>query len=545
VSERRGARVSLLLLGLAATWLLLLGFRGLFNPDEGRYAEIPREMLASGDWVIPHLDGLVYIEKPPLQYWATALGYVLFGQTDWSARLYTGLSGLATVLLTAAFARRLWGPAAGWRSGIMLGSSLIIMLLSHQLTLDMSLTLYTTLTLVAFCIAQDASTEPRHRARWMWLAWTGAAAAFLTKGLIAGVLPILTLMLYSVLQRDFGVWRRLGIAGGLPLFLLLAAPWFVLIQHRLPQFFDFFVVREHFQRFATRVEDRYQPWWFFLEILAIGCLPWIAPTVRALLTGWRASRPSGSFDARRLLWVWSIVVLVFFSASDSKLIPYILPMFPALALLTGTAPEERLRRDLRATALGLIAAAGVFAVGAALLPRFLHDPARAPYFLDIRTPLVLIAVTLVIGGCAARLQRGSSLALTSTIGASSYAAFAGVLWAASLLTPVYSGATLMPQLRPLLAPETPIYSVRTYDQSLTFYLQRTVTLVDWRGELDFGLTLEPHKGIASLDSFMTRWRAEGQALAVMEPDTYAQLQAAQLPMVLRASVPHELVVSRR
>ncbi len=545
MSERRGARVSLLLLGLAATWLLLLGFRGLFNPDEGRYAEIPREMLVSGDWVIPHLDGLVYIEKPPLQYWATAIGYVLFGQTDWSARLYTGLSGLATVLLTAAFARRLWGPAAGWRSGIMLGSSLIVMLLSHQLTLDMSLTLYTTLTLVAFCIAQDAGTEPRHRTRWMWLAWTGAAAAFLTKGLIAGVLPMLTLALYSVLQRDFGVWRRLGIAGGLPLFLLLAAPWFVLIQHRLPQFFDFFVVREHFQRFATRLEDRYQPWWFFLEILAIGCLPWISPTVRALVTGWRASRPRGSFDARRLLWVWSIVVLVFFSASDSKLIPYILPMFPALALLTGTAPEERLRRDLRATALGLLAAAVVFAVGAALLPRFLHDPARAPYFLDIRTPLVLIAVTLAIGGCAARLQRGSSLALTTTIGASSYAAFAGVLWAASLLTPVYSGATLMPQLRPLLAPETPIYSVRTYDQSLTFYLQRTVTLVDWRGELDFGLTLEPQKGIASLDSFVTRWRAEGQALAVMEPDIYAQLQAAELPMVLRASVPHELVVSRR
>jgi 4-amino-4-deoxy-L-arabinose transferase-like glycosyltransferase len=535
----------LLVLGVAVSWVALLGFRGLFNPDEGRYAEIPRETLASGDWVIPHLDGLVYIEKPPLQYWATAISFAIFGESDWSARLYTGVSGLATVLLTAWLALRLWGAAAAWRSGIMLGSSLMVMLLSHQLTLDMSLTLYTTLTLVGFCIAQDSSTDARYRSRWMWLAWVGAAAAFLTKGLIAGVLPILTLALYSLLQRDIGLWRRLGVAGGLPLFLILAAPWFMLIQHRLPQFFDFFVVREHFERFATRLEARYEPWWFFLEILAIGCLPWITPTVRALLTGWRASVPRGTFDVRRLLWAWSIVVLAFFSASDSKLIPYILPMFPALALLSGAATEERLRADLRATGLGLIAAAGMFILGALMLPHFLHDAARAPYFLAMRTPLVVLAVTLAIGGCIVRLQRGPSLPLTVTIGASSYVAFASVVWAASLLSPVYSGALLLPQLGGVLAPDTPVYSVRTYDQSLTFYLGRTVTLVDWRGELDFGLTLAPQKGIASLEAFIARWQAERQALAVMEPETYAQLQAARVPMVVRASVPRELVVSRR
>jgi 4-amino-4-deoxy-L-arabinose transferase-like glycosyltransferase len=545
VSEGRRGALALLVCALALSWLALLGFRGLFNPDEGRYAEIPREILASGDWVIPHLDGLVYIEKPPLQYWATAIGFQLFGQSDWSARLYTGLSGLATVLVTAWLALQLWGAASAWRAGIMLGSCLMVMLLSHQLTLDMSLTLYTTLTLAGFCIAQSPDTAEQHRARWMWVAWAGAAAAFLTKGLIAGVLPLLTLGLYSLLQRDFTPWRRLGIAGGLPLLVILTAPWFALIQHRLPQFFGFFVVREHFQRFATRLEDRYQPWWFFIEVLAIGCLPWILPVLRALLGGWRASAPRATFDVRRLLWAWSIVVLVFFSASDSKLIPYILPMFPALALLGASANEERLRADLRATGFGLVAAAAVLAIGAVLLPRFLNDPARAPYFLAIRWPLVGMAAALAIGGCVVRLQRGSSLSLAVTIGASSYLAFVGVVAAASLLTPVYSGASLLPQLRGVLEPDTPVYSVRTYDQSLTFYLKRTVTLVDWRGELDFGLTLEPEKGIASLEQFITRWGLERQALAVMDPDTYAQLKTAQLPMVLRASVPHELVVSRR
>ena len=141
----------------AALWLVGLGFRGLFNPDEGRYAEIPREMLASGDWVIPHLNGLVYIEKPPLQYWATAISEATFGENDWAARLYTGLCALATVYALWAMARREWGAAAATRAAIMLGSSLLFVLLGHQLTLDMSLTLFTTLDLrgILQCAACD------------------------------------------------------------------------------------------------------------------------------------------------------------------------------------------------------------------------------------------------------------------------------------------------------------------------------------------------------------------------------------------------------
>src|ERR1039457_6930729 len=135
----------------ALSWFALLGLRPLFNPDEGRYAEIPREMLATGDWLVPHLNNLVYIEKPPLQYWATALAYELFGTHVWAARLYTGLCGLFTVLVTAALARRLWGSAVAWRAAIMLATSFAVLVMSQQLTLDMSLTFFMTLTLAAFC----------------------------------------------------------------------------------------------------------------------------------------------------------------------------------------------------------------------------------------------------------------------------------------------------------------------------------------------------------------------------------------------------------
>jgi 4-amino-4-deoxy-L-arabinose transferase-like glycosyltransferase len=550
VTSHRAA-LAAVLLTLAGSWLALCGFRPLYNPDEGRYAEISREMLASGDWVIPRLDGLVYIEKPPLQYWATALAYEVFGASEWSARLYTALCGLATVLVTAGLAFRLWGAGAAWRSGIMLASSLMVLLLSHQLTLDMSLTLYMTGTIAAFCIAQGESVSPGARRAWMALAWAAAAGAFLTKGLIAGVLPVLTLIVYSVLHRDPKPWMRLSPLGGFALFGVLALPWFVLIQHRLPSFFDFFVVREHFQRYLTLVEARYEPWWFFVVVLALGSLPWIAPAARALASGWRASVPTGRFDARRFLWVWSVVVLLFFSASDSKLIPYILPMFPSLALLMGSAAESRLNADLHATGTGLVI--GGVAVGLATLvlpwllqhPALMRHPARAPYFLSIRAPLALIALSAVAGGTIVRILRGGSLPLTVVVGATAYAVFIGLLWTARLLAPIYSGGPLVAQLSAPLRDTATVYSVRMYDQSLTFYLKRTVTLVDYRGELNFGLSLEPQKTIAALRQFEPRWEASAQALAVMQPPTYAALVRDGLPMVVRARVPDELIVSRR
>jgi 4-amino-4-deoxy-L-arabinose transferase-like glycosyltransferase len=534
-----------ILVAVTGSWLALSGFRPLFNPDEGRYAEIPREMLASGDWVIPRLDGLVYIEKPPLQYWATAVAYTLFGASEWSARLYTTLSGLATVLVTAALALRMWGAAAAWRTAIMLGTSLMVMLMSHQLTLDMSLTLFTTATLAAFLRAQEEGTSPSARRAWMALAWASMAGAFLTKGLVAGVLPVLTLTAYSLLHRSLKPWVRLAPVTGIAILAALALPWFVLIQHRLPSFFDFFIVREHFQRYLTRIEARYEPWWFFVEVLALGLLPWIAPAVRALASGWQPSVPAGRFDPRRFLWVFSVVVFVFFSASNSKLIPYILPMFPALALLAGSAAEPRLRADLRATGVGLVVAGLVLAVGVAVLPRLLHNPERAPYFLSIRTPLGLIALVLVVGGAIVRGLRGGSVPLTVAIGTTAYATFIAVSWCARLLAPLYSGGPLLARLSPALRSTAAVYSVRMYDQSLPFYLKRTVTLVDYRGELDFGQSLEPQKSIATLSAFEPLWRGSPQALAVLQPVTYDALLRDGLPMVVRARVPNELIVSRR
>jgi len=529
------------MIAFAVSWFALLGERPLFNPDEGRYAEIPREMLASGDWLVPRLNNLVYIEKPPLQYWATALSYKLFGINVWAARLYTGLCGLFTVLVTAGLARHLWGRAAAWRAGIMLATSIALLVMSQQLTLDMSLTFFTTLTLAGFCVAQDPALRATRRRHLMWLAWASAAAAFLTKGLVALVLPALTLVAYSLLYRHWRPWRELSMVTGLALFMLIAVPWCVLMQRHVPQFFDFFFIREHLQRFLTRIEDRYEPPWFFIPVLAAGSLPWLLPAARALAHGWRSSKPPGEFDARAFLWLWCVVVFVFFSMSDSKLIPYILPLFPALALLMASVQAPQLRRDLKRTSAGLVMTGILLIVAAAILPQLLHDPVRAPFFVQLRLPLLLMGLIAVGGGWLA----AGKVEATAVVGITAYLFVFVLLWSARVVSPLYSGASLAAQLSPAIMATTPIYSVRTYDQSLPFYLGRTMTLVETRGELDFGLTLEPQKTLASLEAFQLRWLAAADALAVMEPETFSLLQRQALPMVLRARVPERLIVSRR
>ena len=189
-----GARPTYLLLAALAValWFALLPLRPLFNPDEGRYAEIPREMLAGGDWLIPHLNGIVYIEKPPLQYWATAAALRVFGNNEFGARFYTAACALATLMAVWFVAARLWDSAAAWIAAAVLGSMSLFVVMGQLLTLDMSLTFYLTAALAAFLMAQQPPQASRPRStsrRWMLMAWLAAALGVLTKGLVAAAIP--------------------------------------------------------------------------------------------------------------------------------------------------------------------------------------------------------------------------------------------------------------------------------------------------------------------------------------------------------------------
>src|SRR5436190_279811 len=365
---------------LALAWFATLPVRPLLDPDEGRYAEIPREMLASGDWVTPRFDGLLYFEKPPLQYWATAIAYEVFGVSEWSSRLWSVGLAFACLPLTFAWVARLYGGAAPRLALTALAVSPYFLIVGHINLLDGAFTFFLTATVLAFTLAQTSPPRSPAERRWMLTAWAAAALAVLSKGIVVGVLAGAALVIYTLIERDSLTWRRLRLAAGLPLFAGVAAPWFVVVSLRNPAFPGFFFVHEHLARFLTTVHQRVEPWWYFLPLLLVGVLPWIAPLVRGCRRAWRDAAPdtapaaaaagSGTapFKPLKFLLIFAAVTLVFFSASGSKLAPYILPMLPVLAALTGAvsgAGEELARHAARiGAALVLVVAAGLLVYSA-------------------------------------------------------------------------------------------------------------------------------------------------------------------------------------
>jgi 4-amino-4-deoxy-L-arabinose transferase-like glycosyltransferase len=528
---------------LALVWLGMLGARPLFNPDEGRYAEIPREMLSGGDWVIPHLNGLAYIEKPPLQFWATALSYRLLGPGAFAARLYTALTALATLLVVGGVARRLWNAQASWRAMAVLSGMLMFVTLGQLLTLDMSLTFYLTLSLAAFVLAQ---TEAQPRPWLMLLAWAGAACGVLTKGVVAAAIPAAVLLLYSVYARDFAPWRRLQLAKGLPLFLAITVPWHWLAAQRLQDFLEFFFVHEHLARYLTPVADREEPWWFFGGVFLLGSLPWTVSSLRVLGSGWRRqAAPAGKFQPIVFLWIWVIFIGVFFSLSDSKLMPYILPVMPALALLIAALPPQTLRRDFSITAMLTIVMGLALGLASLNWATVIASSDRSAYFMPLARPVGQAALLLVVSGAfvLAGRARGATRAAVF-LGAGWCLAWLVLIRAAAVLAPVYSGVELAAGLS-AAEREAPLYSVRTYDQTLTFYLQRSVTLVAYRGELDYGLRKAPDAEIADVAEFLRRWSPPAQAFAVMEKSMFDDLNNRGVPMRLVAHTWNRVLVARQ
>ncbi len=549
----------------ALLWFALLAERPLFDPDEGRYAEIPREMLSGGDWVIPHLNGLAYLEKPPLQYWATALAFRAFGQSEFTARLCTGLAGYLSLAAVFFLGWRLWGVDAGIRAALFCSASTLFVLLGHQLTLDMLLSFWLTAALGCFLMAQrrEAAGQRReaagHWRAWMLGCWASMALALLTKGLIGALIPAAALGAYVCWQRDWALLRRLNFRRGLLLFTAIASPWLVLAARADRRFFGFFFIREHFQRFLTPIEHRTEPWWFFVPVLVVGIAPWLPQAAQALASPGAARLPRGEFDPSRLLWIWCVFILIFFSCSDSKLIPYILPAVPALALLC--AARGAARRDagedggrgslLAGSLLTLASCAGLLGYVSGLWG---STEARALLPL-IRPMLCWTCVLLALGAmiCATCVWKGRPLAALAGLCGSWFLATGTILVAASSVQAMYSAKDVALVLRTQagmgdsagLGAEVPMFAVQEYQQSLAFYLRRTMVLVDYRDEFDLGLTEDPKRGIATLGQFAEVWRPLRAGYAVMRPSTQERLSGLGLPMREVARLQDRVIVSRR
>jgi 4-amino-4-deoxy-L-arabinose transferase-like glycosyltransferase len=535
-----------LLLAVMLIWFGNLEYCKLTKPDEGRYAEVAREMVATGDWVTPRLDGLKYFEKPALQYWATAAAYVVFGEHEWTARLWTALTGLLCIVMIYLTARRLWGDDAGLLSGAVLASSLLFVAMGHMNTLDMGVSFFMAAGMCGFLLAQCGGADAREARLWMLAAWAALACAVLSKGLIGIVLPGAVLVLYTLIERDWELWKRLHLFSGLLLFLLIAAPWFMAVSRANPEFLHFFFIHEHFERFLTKAHNRYEPWWYFIPVLALGILPWLLVMGDALLNAWGAAGKDGRFKPRRFLLIWVVFIFLFFSKSDSKLASYILPIFPALALLIG----EHLSRIAPRRAFWLLLPVALLALGALLMSpyvqRFAGSDFEKPYYREYG---------IWIGAAASLWLAGTALGLywlyRARVRAGILAiAFGGLIMGQGVITgheslsPTSSTWTLAQQVKPYDKPSVPFYSVGVYDYLLPFYLKRTLTLVEYKDEMEFGIAREPDKALSSIADFDNAWRGQPEALAITSPLIYQQLVSAGLPMQVIARDNQYIVVRK-
>jgi 4-amino-4-deoxy-L-arabinose transferase-like glycosyltransferase len=509
----------MLWIALAVAWFATMPLRPLLDPDEGRYAEIPREMAVSGDWVTPRLDGLLYFEKPPLQYWATAAAYSAFGFSEWTARLWTVGLGFLCLPLVFGWTSRLYGTSAGLAAVMALAVSPYFEIVGHLNLLDAGFTFWLAGTVLAFTLAQCAAVSSRSERLWMVLTWGAAALAVLSKGIVVGVLVGLTLIIYTLAERDARPWRRLHVALGLPLFLLAAVPWFVVVSMRNPAFAGFFFVHEHFARFLTTVHQRVEPWWYFAAILMVGALPWLALVPAASTRAWLDSGPSKQFKPLKFLVIFSAVTLVFFSLSGSKLAPYILPLMPPLAAITGTYAAQR--------------------------PRFMRWAAVTSAALLLCLMLSLLTYTIRHGGgvvphaaigwlLAAAVGTGCALAVTWkpatptsrpvwVVAASTMLAWQFLLCAYAEVPPERSAYKLVVAIRPLVHPNTELFSIGQYRETLSPYLERTLSLVAFTGELELGLNQEPSKRLSD-SAFLARWNAVPDAIVFLDPNILSAWQ---------------------
>ena len=548
--EGHWLRDSLFLLILFGFLFLIgLGSAPLIDPDEGRYAEIPREMLLKGDFITPTLNYVKYFEKPPLLYWVNAGSMAIFGQNEFAARLPSALSGLFTVLLTYLAGRRLFNRRTALASALMLGSCAAFLLQSRIILTDMLLTFCLSAALFSFLLAVRA--EQRQRATFYRFFFICCGLAVLTKGLIGIVLPGGIIFWYLLLGRRWHLLREIPWISGLLLFAVVTVPWFILVSLANPEFPHFFFIREHFQRYTSTIHRRSQPFWFFLPILLLTMLPWSFFLPKSLAKAWQ--QRDSSKGTTLFLLVWPMVIILFFSLSSSKLIPYILPTFPPLVLLVANRltahwhtrkPDYTLAQALLAAILLLTGTALALLPLMTWLPPLLQASGQTgrelAAMLTGPEPVLTLRQTLVPGGLLALF----ALLLLWSIRTRSSTLLIGLLCVfgicLDLLVPWgfakygadrLSARSLAQAALQQSTPDT-ILAQSGPRQGMNFYTGKRLVTVGNADELTFGSTQGDQTGwFLSHDQFLKElWHSNRQVMIVVsrhEKQLYTDNQAAR------------------
>lgn len=506
-------------------YFILLGSRPLFVPDEGRYAEIVREMVENRDFITPTLNGIKYFEKPVLFYWLEAASIKIGGLNLWALRTPNAFLALLGCLLTYLTARKLYDRTTSLLSALIFGTSTLYFVMSHMISLDLPVTLFLTACLYFFLLGISQENAKNHRF-FFWGAAVTSALAVLTKGLIGIVFPIIIIGSFIVLTRQWIILKRSYLFSSLIIFLLIVVPWHWLVAQKNPEFFYFYFIEQHFLRYTNPDVGHYNPAWFFIPCLMAGFFPWIIFLPQAIYSQCvLIFKNRCKYQTDLYFLIWFVVIFAFFSLSKSKLIPYILPIFPPLAILTARYLRALLLKPK--TTLDVKISYFILAVVSFCIAfMFIELPTRIPMTNPKQAAIYLnlAALFILTGSLLACLFAYFSLKKALIITIMTTALF---LLSTLAALPYIDTRTVLPfaqKLKPILTPQDEIITYNQYYQDLPFYLERRVSILNWHNELSYGMQFQDTKAwMINDDIFWQRWHSAKRVFVVLDAGRYQEL----------------------
>lgn len=510
---------------ISGVFFCCLGIPALNPPDEPRYAEIPREMLALHQFLIPHLNGVMYFEKPPLAYWLVAGFMKVFGYSEWAVRASVAVMGVITCLATYALSRRLWNRQTAILSTLILSSSCLFFLMSHLNTTDMSVTFCLTLSLYSFLLAFQHASYPK---KWLLLGYIFSGLAMMAKGLIGIAFPALILLIWVGITQQWRLILKARIITGILIILAINLPWLLLVQKQVPDFLHFYFIVQQFERYATPSAGREMHLWLYATIVVLATFPWMFFLPQALKNG--PQKGQTAYENMLFLITWPSFIILFFALSHSILIPYLLPITPPLAIIIGKHINDLIAKNPHKNSFKIPASlTGFFylILGAGFFICF-HLAKIAPTtFLIISAVLFLFLGVLIL----ASTHLSSLKSTVFCIALSGYLSLT-LGWLIYCHLDKQSIKTLATTIHSLLQkhPRAEVVNYGFYRQDLPYYTHHLVTIMaDYPkedfGELTFGYThsLNSHQWMISNATFKKRWNSHQRLYVVISLDLKNQV----------------------
>jgi 4-amino-4-deoxy-L-arabinose transferase-like glycosyltransferase len=517
--------ILLLCLIIGSCFAFMLGSRPLNVPDEGRYSEIPREMLVSHDFVTPRINHIVYFEKPPLFYWMQTASLKSFGLNEWSSRFMTALMALIGCLGTYVAGRKLYDRKTGWFAALTLSSSLLYFILARFVSPDMTVSVLICFSLFSFIL------------RYYYLLYIFAALAVLAKGLIGIIFPGSIIFLWLLLTNNWKLLKECKLLSGTILFLAITLPWHILVQLRNPEFFNYYFITQQFSRYLTMSAGRYEPTWYYIPIFLLGLFPWTG----FLLGTAETTNRKNSTDL--FLLISAVFIFVFYSVSHSKLIPYILPCSPFIALLMGKyfASDIKSKRSLVCgfivtplMCLGLVIAAWM-----RLTPDISIDFVQTTLWAKFTIIILTLNIFLVP---VIFWKKGFFHAFITQL-------VLLILFTFSLcgLAPTIYMDSMKPmvvKLNTLLKPDDTVATYHFYYQDIPFYLNNTISIVSWKGELEFGEGYTtPGKQLISDQILWNQWKSKKTVFLFVSDHFYKEINSLPYRYYIIAQDKQDMLIS--